>query len=209
MLLANPQRFVKVRLPIRHVNPLAPPRCPAGRLEGGSPSLGFSRTAQTLPARLSFGRGPGPATRLVEQSHHHALGSLLQRPRLNPHRQGTVQLKPAAVAIANPSQILCGRMPAVIQQGRSDTLRAGDMRYGCVPDAGTAPGQTSHRLDQRNGRPPSVPPSAGTLAGACPPEKRPDGRRCSSDVWFDVDHPMAQRQTLVVPIDRAFAGLCS
>jgi hypothetical protein len=118
VLLALLQRFVKIRFPIRHVNPLAASGRSPRPFERGGPGLGFARTTQPFAARFTFGCRPGAATFLPEQSQHRSFGPLRQRPGLNAHRQRAVQFKAAPATISHHPQILRGRPPAVIQLRR-------------------------------------------------------------------------------------------
>ena len=90
MLLANLERLIKVRLPIRHIDPSAATRWPTGGFNPGCPRLRFARPAQPFFSRFPRRRWPRTATLLVEQSHHRAFRSLLQRPGFDAHCQRTM-----------------------------------------------------------------------------------------------------------------------
>lgn len=53
---------------------------------------------------------------MIEESHHHPFGPLLQRPTFHAHGQRAVQLKAPPGAVADHAQILGGPMAAVIQE---------------------------------------------------------------------------------------------
>ena len=115
VLLANPERFVKVRFPVRHVNPSAPLGRTTSLFNPRCPSLRFAGPVQQFASIFSGRRAPRAPTLLVKQSHYRALGPLFQRPTLHPHRQRAVQFETPR-RTDDPQTLGC-TMPTVIQKG--------------------------------------------------------------------------------------------
>src|SRR5579859_5113176 len=110
--------FVKVRLPVRDVDPAAPFGRRLASFQGFRPPTGLAPTLEPLSATLPLGRRTRTTTLLLQQPYDLPFRALFQCPSFYSHDQSCMQLKAPALSVPNDAQILSSPMLRKIQISR-------------------------------------------------------------------------------------------